>query len=66
METTKVVKGANDRQEDSAPMDDEKTKNPYPEGSATYLAWEYGYLAALDDVSKIWRVDDRKDGEADG
>ena len=47
-------------------MDDEKTKNPYPEGSSTYLAWEYGYLAALDDVSKIWKVDEQKDGEADG
>lgn len=47
-------------------MNDEKTKNPYPEGSATYLAWEYGYLAALDDVSKILRVDDQKDGDGDG
>ena len=46
-------------------MNDEKTKNPYPVGSATYLAWECGYLAALDDVSKIIPQTEPKDGDGD-
>ena len=28
-------------------------KNPYRKGGACYLAWESGYLAALEDVNKL-------------
>jgi hypothetical protein len=30
-----------------------KRKNPYRRGSGFYLAWEEGYIAALDDVKEI-------------
>ena len=38
------------------------TKNPYREGSTAYIAWELGYLQALDDVMAL-DGEDQEEGD---
>ena len=35
---------------------DNMTENPYKAGSPCYLAWEFGYMQALDDVKALDNV----------
>ena len=44
----------------------EAAKNPYKKGSACYLAWESGYLAALEDVNKLAEESKKNDPAVDG
>ena len=47
------------------------TQNPFKKGGPCYLAWEAGYVAALDDVSKLNECEheehtDQEGSEQDG
>lgn len=41
----------------------EAAKNPYRKGSSVYIAWEFGYLAALDDVKKSQEEESEEDDQ---